>query len=342
MPADVWSLIDGKRVLFITTKNLDYIRNTQEIALLKSRASAIEILGEKSGSYPLRLFKIYPKLLFKPLKDFDVIFIGFAPQLVLPFFGHRFKKKTVVIDFFISMYDTLVCDRQKFKPSSLVGKILHALDRKTAAKADRLICDTRAHGEYFHEEFSVPAEKLSTLYLEADRTIYRPTERAKPEIFKNRFLVHYFGSILPLQGVETILEAARLLKDEEEILFDLVGPLAEGLRAANKDLKNLMLTPWLPQRQLAERIAAADLCLAGHFNAQISKASRTIPGKATIYEAMGKPMILGENPANHERFAPDDRHFFVPMGDAEALAALVKELRRRLPPQQETNCAEEG
>lgn len=342
MSADVWSLIDGKRVLFITTKSLDYIRNSQEIALLKSRASAVEVLGEKGGSYPLRLLKIYPKLLFKPLKDFDIIFIGFAPQLVLPFFGHRFRNKTVVIDFFISMYDTLVCDRQKFKPGSFIGRILHTFDRKTVAKADRLICDTNAHGEYFHEEFGVPTDKLSTLYLEADRSIYRPMPGAKPEIFKNRFIVHYFGSILPLQGIETILEAARLLKDEKEILFDLVGPLPEELGAANRDLKSLLLTPWLPQQQLAERIAAADLCLAGHFNAQISKASRTIPGKATIYEAMGKPMILGENPANHERFAPDDRHFFVPMGDAEALAAMVKELRRRLPPQQETDCAEEG
>ena len=45
---------------------------------------------------------------------------------------------------------------------------------------------------------------------------------------------------------------------------------------------------WLPQEKLAEYIDMADLCLAGHFNAAVEKASRTIPGKAYIYQAMGK------------------------------------------------------
>lgn len=36
---------------------------------------------------------------------------------------------------------------------------------------------------------------------------------------------------------------------------------------------------WLSQQELADEIAGADLCLAGHFNADIDKAKRTIPGR---------------------------------------------------------------
>ena len=52
------------------------------------------------------------------MKDYDLSFVGFAPQLVLPFF-RRLRKKPVIEDFFISLYDTLVQDRKKFRSGSL-------------------------------------------------------------------------------------------------------------------------------------------------------------------------------------------------------------------------------
>ena len=67
----------------------------------------------------------------------------------------------------------------------------------------------------------------------------------------------------------------------------------------------------------------ADLCIAGHFNNTIAKASRTIPGKAYIYDATNKPMILGDNPANHEQFNTSSQYIYVPMGDADALADSI-------------------
>ena len=65
----------------------------------------------------------------------------------------------------------------------------------------------------------------------------------------------------------------------------------------------------------------------GHFNPQYPKALRTVPGKAFIYEAMEKPMILGDNPANHEMFKEDSRHFFVLMGDSGLLADKILKIK---------------
>ena len=44
-----------ERVLFITTKNLDYLRNTQEINLLKKQGKEVLILGSYDRSYIKRL-----------------------------------------------------------------------------------------------------------------------------------------------------------------------------------------------------------------------------------------------------------------------------------------------
>ncbi|MCD8346672.1 MAG: glycosyltransferase [Lachnospiraceae bacterium] len=310
---------ENQNVLFITTKNTDYIRNTQEMALLTEKAGELAVLGSKSGSYVKRLAYVYFHLLLCPMKGYDTVFVGFSPQLVLPFWRWKFRGKTVVIDFFISVYDTMVCDRKKFRKGGAMAGICRWLDKRTLRGADLCICDTNAHGDYFSSEFDFPREKFRTLYLQADESIYYPRKTQKPREAQGRFVVLYFGSVLPLQGVEVITDAMRALAEDARFFFYFIGPASERIAASN-----IRYIDWLKQEQLAEYIACADLCLAGHFNAGIEKAKRTIPGKAYIYRAMEKPMILGDNPANRELFDESmEGIFFTPMGDARALTERI-------------------
>ncbi len=314
--------VAGKRVLFITTKNLDYLRNTQEIRWLREVAESVTVWGKKSSSYVKRLLSLYPKMLFRSLRKYDAIFLGFSPQLIVPLFGWRLRKKTVLMDFFISVYDTMVCDRKKFKPKSLKAKFCHRIDKKTLRRADGILTDTMAHADYFSSEFGVPREKLATLYIKGDAEIYYPRPQKKPAKWENRFLVLYFGSILPLQGVEVIGDAMRQFAGDDHIQFVFIGPVEKKISLPVQD--NIKYISWLSQEKLAAYIASADLCLAGHFRKEIDKARRTIPGKAMIYETMERPMILGENPANREFFPEDEKHIFVPMGDPDALAEAIR------------------
>lgn len=316
--------IKGKRILYIATKNSDYLRLTQEIRMLREQGNTVTEIVSPSKSYFKRLLSVYRRLLFKDISEFDMVFVGFAPQLVLPVFGRKLRKKPVVIDFFISMYDTLCYDRKKFRPKSLIGRMLKRLDRKTLAAADMTICDTKAHGRYFCGEFDYPAENMKVLYLEADTSIYYPREKEP----NKDFTVLYFGSVLPLQGVDVILKAIDLLKDEKGLRFVFVGPLGKNNSRTGENITEYI--NWLSQEELADRIASADLCLAGHFSGSIMKAKRTIPGKAYIYHAVGKPMILGDGPANHELFREDGSTvYFCKMGDPKALAELILKIKRQ-------------
>lgn len=316
--------VKDKRVLFITTKNLDYIRNTQEINLIKKDCSKLDIIGSPKKSYPKRLLYVYFKLLRTRMKNYDIVFVGFAPQLILPIFSLKFRKVQVIIDFFISMYDTIAFDRKKFKPKSIPGRLLKKIDAYTLKKADIIISDTKAHGKYFAEEFGASPEKISTLYLEADRKIYHPMEVERPKNLKDKFIVLYFASILPLQGVDVILKSLQLLKDEKDMYFYVIGPISDKFKKPESE--NIEYISWLSQDKLAQYIAMSDLCLAGHFNKKNNKANRTIPGKAYIYEAMDKPMILGDNSATRERYTDSDMTYFVEMGNPKALAELIRKI----------------
>lgn len=312
--------VEGKRVLFITTKNIDYIRNTQEVRILEKNAESVKLLHSTKKKYIGRILEIWIRLFFMSVQEIDVIFIGFAPQLILPFFKWKMRNKTVIIDFFISIYDTLVHDRKKFKDKGIIANLCYYIDYITLKWADYAIADTKAHARYFIEEFKSDKSKFETLYLEADKTIYYPREQHKKEELKDKFVVLYFGSILPLQGINVILDAVKILKDEKEIFFQIIGPIPNKYSKPIQD--NVEYIDWLSQEMLAEYIANADLCLAGHFSRDIEKAKRTIPGKAYIYAAMEKAIVLGDNEANKELNI--DNSCFVEMGNAEALANLIK------------------
>ncbi len=318
------SRFDGKQVLYITTKNLDYIRVTQEIDFLKAHAGSLTVIGSKSKSYPKRLLHVWKCLMAQSMKDIDVSFVGFAPQLVVPFFKGKLKKKQLFIDFFISVYDTMILDRKKFKDGGIISGLCHNLDEATLKAADAIVCDTKAHGQFFSEEFGTPIDRIYVYYLHANEAIYHPMDVAQPEGQANsNKKVLYFGSILNLQGVDVILEALKEFAADDKITFEIIGPISDIMQKPMQP--NITYIDWLTQEDLAKHIASADLCLAGHFSGDIMKAKRTIPGKAYIYEAMQKPMILGDGMANHELFTNDDKHIFVEMGNPKALAKAIKD-----------------
>ncbi len=319
---ELQELVSNKKILFITTKNIDYIRNTQELRILSKYADSVEIVCSEKENYVLRIFDVWKKTSSKRVKECDAIFVGFEPQFIIPYVGYKFKNKPVYIDFFISVYDTLIMDRKKFKDNSIFARYFHHIDEKTLRLADHVITDTKAHEKFFIEEFKGENNKFETIYLEADPSIYYPREKQKPEELRDKLVVLYFGSILPIQGVNTILDAIREFQNDNDVFFDIIGPIPEEYDKPVQD--NVRYTTWLSQEELAGRISQADLCLAGHFNGKINKARRTIAGKTYIYEMMGKRMILGDGEANRELFIEDSRHIYVEMGNAGSLAIAIR------------------
>lgn len=326
------ALFEGVNVLFITPSDRDYIRNKQELRLIEERANSVTVIAPKPTGHVrpttfLRALIIMVRALFHNKRGYDVIFVGGLPQAIVPFIAPFIKKKRLVVDFFISLYDTIVYDRKRVRETSFIAKVLLSLDKATANAAETLVCDTNAHGLYFADMFGVAREKVVPLYLEADTALYAPRRVARKPEWEGKYIVFFFGAMNPLQGVEYIFRAAALLEREKRIHFVFVGPTAKV--AGIDDYRGLpnveIISSWLGEKEIAEYIAQADLCLAGHFSADVKKASRVIPGKAYIYRAMGKPVVLGENAANRERFSEEDAGvFFVPMGDETTLANVIR------------------
>jgi len=283
---------------------------------------------DSSRPFILRNLLVILKLLPNLWKGHDWVFVGFYGQPLLPIVK-LLTRKPIVFDAFVSTYDTLCFDRKWFKPNSVGGRLAYWLDRYTCLLADKVLLDTRTHADYFAGTFDLPREKISVLYLGYDDNTFYPRD-VHPTEDPQEFIVFYYGSFLPLQGIEYIIRAAKLLEHEPAIQFQIVGrgSTYREIRRLARELAttNVEFMGWIPYRKLPVAIAHASICLGGHFSA-IGKAQRVIAGKTYQFLAMAKPTIVGDNPANRELFTHKKNVYMCRMADEEALVAAIMALK---------------
>lgn len=313
-------------ILFICGKRREYPRNAQILKALKASFDVIEITSNKS-SYALRILNVALRFLWTSIfKNYDLVYVGFLGQPFVPLVKF-FRKRPIILDAFISVYDTLCLDRKDFEPNSILGKVSFWLDSFSFRLADKIVTDTNTHAEYLCHLFNIRRDKLCTIYSGADEEVFYPQEAEKEG---NRFIVFFHGMFLPLHGIEYIVRAAKLLKNEKQVLVRIVGSGREKqkiLRLSEElGVTNIDFTDWVSYKDLSFQIARADICIGGHFST-IDKAKRVISGKTFLYLSMRKPVVVGNSPAVRELFTHCENIYVCKMADEYSLASAILELK---------------
>ncbi|MFH1972230.1 MAG: glycosyltransferase [archaeon] len=263
---------------------------------------------------------------FKLLKNkskCDVILFGFFGQPLVPLI-RPFTKKKIVLDAFMSTYNTYVEDKKKVKKGGLLSKFLFYMDKVSCEKSDLILLENDIHILYFCKTFGIKRDKFSSALVGADQSLFYP----KPSKTNKRFTVEFHGLFIPLQGVEYIVEAAHILKDED-ILFKMVGngqTFDASVALANKlGLKNMKFEGRKPLEEMPNYISGADVGL-GIFG-ETKKTQFVIPNKAYEIMAMGKPCITADTPAIREILVNKKSAMLCPAKDSKALAKAILELK---------------
>jgi len=312
------------RILFACGREPDYIRNHMLLQALSRHQviTATHASRRTVWRYANVLVRIVRALRCAP----DVIILGFYAQPLMPIL--RFlTSRPIVLDAYVSTYDTVCSDRQWFRPRSLPGRTAYVLDSLSCRWADRVLFDTRTHCYYFSSMFGLLSSKLAVIYVGCDETHFRPAPSSNRS---GAFKVFTYGSFLRLHGIEYVVRAAKRLESHQDIEFTIAGdgPYRSRMEALAHDLglQNVHFPGWISFNRLPDQIADADLCLGGHFS-DVPKASRVIPTKTFQFLAMGQPTIVGNTPANREVMTHRRDAYFCAAADPTSIAEAILDLR---------------
>lgn len=311
-------------VCFFGIYNPEYSRNRVLIEGLKQNGvEVIECRSEKTGF--LKYFDLIKKH-WKIRKQYDVLFVAF-PGFQVMILAKFLTSKKIIFDCFAPLYESEVLDRQKTKKGSLRAKYYWFLDKFSAKLADKVLLDTNEHIKYFVEEFgfnpSADGKKFERIFIGVDNNFFEsPVKKGKEQ---EKFVVHFHGTNIPLQGIKCILEASYLLRGYLDINFIFVGPnIKDDKRYSSYFFDNIETVGKVPYYEMPKYIDQADLCLGIFGNTE--KTQRVIPNKVFECVSRKKPTITVGSPAVMELFSENDL-FFVSVDDSQELAGAILSLK---------------
>ncbi len=246
-------------------------------------------------------------------RDVDALIVGYPGHFDLPAARRIARGRPVVFNPLVSLYDTLISDRGRFRRGTPAAGVVHIADRRAFRRADVVVADTSAHAQFFRSEFGLG--DVEVCFVGAEDRLFRPGWQ--PE---TPFHVLFVGKLIPLHGLETILAAAALTP---EIPFRVVGSGQLDALVAKRP-PNVDWVSWVDYEDLPGEIQSAG-CVLGIFGTG-AKAARVIPNKVFQALACGRPVITAATPASGELLTDELDALLVPPGDAAALARAVRRL----------------
>jgi len=147
------------------------------------------------------------------------------------------------------------------------------------------------------------------------------------------FTVVFAGNLGTVQALDTVLAAAQLLRDEQDVRFVLVGSGSRGEWLGQEirrlGLDNVRMVGRFMPSDMPGILAQASAVLVSLVRDPIM--SQTVPSKVQAYLAAGRPIIASLDGEGARVVVEAGAGVACPAGDAQALADAVRQLRDALP-----------
>jgi glycosyltransferase involved in cell wall biosynthesis len=180
------------------------------------------------------------------------------------------------------------------KKGSFIIKTMEFFEKRYYRRATKITTATPAIRAHIISE-GVPDNKVDLLLNSTDTNFFKPQkiDRQTYGFGKDDFIACYTGSLSAIQDLDTIVEAANILKKQPKIKFLLVGEGEEKDKLIKKakrlKLANCVFLPQQDPAEVVRLINLSDIGIVPILNTKIFQ--EAIPSKSCEYFACGKPVI---------------------------------------------------
>lgn len=304
----------------------NYVRTKTLIAALKriDNVAFFEAVNTTKGifRYVQTLYKLLAiRVTIKP----DYYILGFRGYEIFWIVRILTIGRPLIFDHMMSPYDSLLNERKIFKKNSPIKKLIYFYEKSILKYSDVILTDTIIHREYFANLFKEKQEKIYAVHVGTDEELFKNLPSGNEVKKKDLFEVFFYGTFLPLHGIDIVLKAASIVKDRP-IRFTIIGGKKKNLQdfyEMKKRLKieNVIYKEWIDYEQLPRIISKADICLGGPFG-NTGQARRVITGKTFQFLAMGKPTVIGRIDEDYG-FKDKKNCLLVSQGNGRKLAKTI-------------------
>jgi len=221
----------------------------------------------------------------------------------------------------------------RLSPRSALTRVFDWMNRVTLRRSRAVVVMDRFMRERVLAKLDVP-EKLQVLPPWPHEDVLKP-QPSRPNAFReehgfgNAFVVMYSGNHGIQNPLKTLLDAARLLDERDDVLFVFIGGGAgkhEVDRRISEGARNIRSLPFQPLSAIGTSLSAADVHVVSLANEAVG-----VIHPCKIYGAMaiGRPVLLFGPEASHvgDIFLAGDIGRVVAHGDVGAAIAAIRELQ---------------
>ena len=250
----------------------------------------------------LFMFKVFflPFSLQKP----DVIIVSpMAPFPILPaYFLSKFYGAQLIYEV-KDIWPLSLIELGGFSPSHPFIRLMSWFEKFALKKSDIIVSNLQNYGEHMKNDVGIKRD-FEWISNGVDLDEIAQTEPLSSElqnkIPKDKFIVGYTGTVGVANALDSFCEAAKILENNREILFVIVGDGQEKEKLVSRyeKLGNILFIESIPKKQVQSMLSLFDACYIGLKRENLFKYGVS-PNKLYDYMYSAKPVLYaidsGEN-----------------------------------------------
>ena len=269
-------------------------------------------------------------------KGIDVISLGSTPpilgitgSLLKKLLSHKYKKNVPFVYTVNDVFPDSMVNAGLTRKGSLLWKIGNCVAKYIYKNADAIVVISKNIKSNLVAK-GVPDDKIEVIYnwIDTDEVINIPRKDNclfdELSLSRDPFYVTYAGNLGAAQGIDTIIQAASLLKDHDDIHFVIFGDGVESekVKGAAASLNNLSLFPFQPLSKVSQVYSLGDVSVVA---CKKGIGIGAFPSKTFSILATATPVLLSfdKNTELWDLIKDNDCGYVADADNADALAEQV-------------------
>jgi glycosyltransferase involved in cell wall biosynthesis len=267
------------------------------------------------------------------LKNYKAVVVYSNPP-VLPIVPIMAKKRYGTKFVFVAydIYPEIAYASQTLTPGDTVSKAMNWINKRLYSSVSCVIALTDEMKEYLlSHRPELKRSRVTTIANWAHEKEREPDHEAYQRFgYKDgQFVVSYFGNMGTCQDVETMMQAAEFLKDDDRVRFLIVGhgnkKDAVEERIKEKGLKNVQLLDFLTGKDFEQAVAISSCCIVSLEKGLMGQCA---PSKYYSYLQGGQPVLAVVEKESYLAKEVEEENIGhgVEIGDGEGLRKAIVDM----------------